>query len=170
MEWHIAQAEPQKDQLACAHLKRRRYEFYYPVFPVQRAFRGRIVPVHIPLFRNYIFVKKGANQDWYLLETAPGIRVVQSLLPVNGRYATISEEEMTRVRDKAKELSEQAVEQVKTPQLKPGDKVRVAVGLCAEMLLDIEALDNDGRVARLKGYLFNSQVSFTAPTDHLTAA
>lgn len=172
MHWHIAQTQPQAEGLAAAHLKRRGYTPYYPLFPKRRIFRGgRTNVVYLPMFRNYLFVQLGANRDWHRLETAPGIRVTNSLLSMGGNYATLSQDEMNRVSSKAKELCEQILEQGKPRPFDVGDQVKINVGQFADFLATIEELDDDARTALLRTYLFGREnLVRNVSLDHLTAA
>jgi transcription antitermination factor NusG len=168
--WHIALAEPNKERLAFAHLQRLGYEPEYPLLPRRRVLYGTPTIVYRPMFPSYIPVRKGRNQDWYRLETAPGIRVSHSLLAVNGRYATLTEAEMALIRATAKEKCEQILEAGQPREFDVGDTVRIKVGPFAEFLATIEELDDTARTVGLSTYLFGRQIEFRACPDHLTAA
>jgi transcriptional antiterminator RfaH len=170
MQWHIALAEPNKESLAFSHLMRLRYEAYYPKFPVLRKLYGKMTTVFRPMFPGYIFVRPGANQDWYRLETAPGVRVTHSLLRIGDSFATITREEMKNVTDKAKELCEQIHETRDPKGFSIGDEVKIRIGPFAEFLATIETLDDDARNVGLITYLFGRQVRIRAHPDHLSAA
>ena len=170
MQWHIALTEPNKERQAFAHLQRLRYEACYPVLPIRRMSYGKKTIVYRPMFPGYIPVTRGANQDWYRLETAPGIRVTHSLLAFNGRYAIITKEEMAVIHAKAKELCEQILEPEKEHAFEIGDDVRIKVGPFAHFMATIDTLDDDARTVGLSTYLFGRQVKFRAHPDHLTAA
>jgi transcriptional antiterminator RfaH len=167
--WHIALTQPQSEAIASAHLTRLRYKWCYPLFPKRQVFRGRINVVYRPMFPGYMFVQLGANQDWHRLETAPGIRVTNSLLSMGGNYATLSQDEVGRVTKKAKELCEQVLEEGKPRQFDVGDQVKINVGQFAGFLATIEALDDDERNIHLLTYLFRRQVRVKAKPEHLIA-
>lgn len=169
MDWHIALAQPNLEKTAFAHLQRLRYWVYYPLFPVPRTLYGKKTVVYQPMFRGYLFVQRGANQDWFRLETAPGIRVTHSLLSLEaGIYATITEDELTQIKETAKWLCEQVVESMKPYQFHVGDRVRITSGPFADKLADIEKLDDEQRIIMLRDYL--SGMRIRAKPDHLTAA
>jgi transcription antitermination factor NusG len=170
MQWHIALAEPNREKLAMAHLARLRYEAQYPLLPIRRKLYGKQTIVYRPMFPGYIFVRPGANRDWYRLETAPGIRVMNSLLSFDGRCATVTEDEMRLVRSTAKELCEQILVPEKEHDFGLGDDVVIKVGPFAQFLATIEWLDDDARSVGLITHLFGQEVKVRAQIDHLTAA
>jgi transcriptional antiterminator NusG len=172
MDWHIALAEPQRDRIAFAHLQRLQYRVYYPVFPVQRVLYGKKTVVYRPIFPSYLFVQRGANQDWFRLETAPGIRVTHSLLSLEaGRYATITSEEFEEIKAMAKELCEQVHDEPRVDCFRVGDEVKIKVGPFADFLATIIELDEDARSLTLRTFLFGRQVTIPrAKPDHLSAA
>lgn len=170
MQWHIALTEPNKERLAFSHLRRLGYEAQYPVLPHRRMLYGRKTIIYRPMFPGYIPTQKGTNRDWYRLETAPGIRVSHSLLAFDGRYATITEEEMSLIRETAKALCERVLEPERTHDFDLGDQVRIKVGPFAEFMATIEELDDEARTVGLSTYLFGREVRFRARPDHLTAA
>jgi transcription antitermination factor NusG len=156
-DWHIALTEPNKERTAFAHLQRLRYNACYPVIPKRRILYGKKTMVYRPMFPGYVFVQRGGNQDWYRLETAPGVRVTHSLLSVNGRYATLNADEMAAVRETAKALNEQIHEKDRAHDFDVGDQVKIKVGPFAEFLAVIEQLDDDARTVGLVTYLLGSQ-------------
>jgi transcription antitermination factor NusG len=170
MDWHIALAQPNLEHTAFSHLRRLQYRVYYPVFPKMRSFRGCLRPVYRPMFPGYLFVQRGANQDWRRLETAPGIRVTHSLLSRDDGYATITVEELDQVKETAKWLCEQIHEAMKPHHFKVGDQVRITEGPFASFLAIIETLDDDGRNIGLLAHIFERQTRIRAKSDHLTAA
>ena len=168
--WHIALAEPNKERLALAHLHRLHYEAQYPLLPVRRMHYGKRTIVYRPMFPGYIFVRRGANRDWYRLETAAGIRVTHSMLEFGGIRATVTNQEMALVKSTAKEKCEQILEPERSHDFDIGDDVRIKVGPFAEFLATIEELDDDARTVGLRTYLFGQQIKVRAKLDHLSAA
>lgn len=159
MQWHIALSQPNQEKTAFAHLRRLRYEAYYPVEPRRRVLYGKETPYFRPMFLRYLFVKLGANRDWYRLETAPGIQVSRGLLNLDGEnYATITEDEMEAIRETAKALHEQMFTRTKDHPFDVGDGVKIKVGQFAEFLATIMELDDDARTMGLRTYIFNRQV------------
>ncbi len=158
-EWHIAIAQPNCEKTAFAHLNRLRYEAYYPVIPRRRALYGKQTIVYRPMFPRYVFVKLGANQDWYRLETAPGIQISPGLLSLPaGKYATITREEMELVRETANTFNAQIHETNKWGGWKLGDQVAIKVGPFANFLATVDSLDDDERHVGLIAYLLGRQV------------
>jgi transcriptional antiterminator RfaH len=171
MDWHIAIAQPNQEKTANAHLQRLCYKVYCPVIPRRRMLYGKETNYFRPMFPRYLFVKLGANRDWYRLETAPGVQVTNSLLALErGRYATITPDEMMAVIETAKTLNEQMFEPKNKHGFKLGDQVKIKVGPFADFLATIDSLDDDERYVGLSAYLLNRQVNIPrVRPDHLFA-
>jgi len=159
MDWHIALAQPNCEKTAFAHLNRLRYRAYYPIIPKRRVLYGKLTIVHLPMFRPYVFVQLGANQDWSRLHTAPGVQVAHSLLSLEyGKYATVTQTEVDAIKETANALNAQLDAVKRGHGFQLGDQVKIKVGPFADFLATIDELDDEACRVGLQIYLLGRQI------------
>src|SRR4029077_299822 len=125
--WHIALTQPGQDRIAEHALRNRRYRVYRPIIPVKVPNRHNGVKTSWrSMFPGYLFVLPLAH-GWEMLRTAPGMRIgEQALMKINGRFATLGQDdpEFQRIRRIEQELCTAKLDKP-NHRFKRGDEVRV---------------------------------------------
>ncbi len=114
--WRVARTEPQQEKRVVSHLCSPRFshifEAYLPTFEKKSVHNcGSVRLVERPLFPSYVFVRFDLADDrWVGLLTIPGMRVIHSLIEVNGRYGEVPTTEIDRLRVKETSLRREAMQ------------------------------------------------------------
>jgi transcription antitermination factor NusG len=128
--WHVLYTRPKFEKSICEEIELLNtdnifYESYLPVKVVTRRWSDRIKKIEEPLFYSYVFVKTDLRHKVNLLQI-PG---VMRFVSTDGKPATISSEEIERIRLIEKQSSDIRNE----PYYSAGDQVVVKQGAFAGM-------------------------------------
>jgi transcriptional antiterminator RfaH len=180
MHWHIVLFEPrancmtQDDDGEWAStptriLRARGYEIFYPAFPRKTERHYGITRMTMrPMFPGYGFVCE-SPRGWEALRTTPGVRTINSLLMINGRFAVLPEGEIDRIAAKQNQLIHEALNPAPVElDYGVGDTVRVTAGAFQDRYAKIEALDDQERIALLMD-IFGRPTRVYASHDQLAA-
>jgi transcription antitermination factor NusG len=120
LPWFAAYAKHQHEKRAAELLVRKGIEVFLPLYREVRRWKDRQMPVSLPLFPCYLFVRANLEQKLDILKT-PGIFF---LVENDGRACTIPESEIAAVQRLV-----QSFPSVRPhPFLKTGDRVRISRG------------------------------------------
>lgn len=124
MPWIVAQTGGGGEYAATAALRERGYDAYYPRCVVTRNHSRKLVPIEVPLFPRYLFVR-----DCYSRDSIRRIRGVQSVLMVGDRYSTMRDTDMDAIRARENSAGLVEIEGAATPRrLRLGQSVTIASG------------------------------------------
>jgi transcription antitermination factor NusG len=128
--WYVLHTRPKFEKSICQEIEYLNvenifYESYLPVKVVTRRWSDRIKKIEEPLFYSYVFVKTDLRHKVNLLQI-PG---VMRFVSTDGKPATISSEEIERIRLIEKQSSDIQNE----PYYSAGDQVMVKQGAFAGM-------------------------------------
>jgi transcription antitermination factor NusG len=118
--WLAAYAKHQHEKRAAELLARKGMEVFLPLYREMHQWKDRQVPVFLPLFPCYLFVRANLEQKFDILKT-PGIFF---LVESEGRACTIPESEIAAVQ----KLVQNFPSVRPHPFLKTGDRVRISRG------------------------------------------
>ena len=175
--WYILLTHSQQEGIAHAGLIGRGFRAYAPTFCKNVCFRkatatskGSQHKVARPLFPGYGFIElvKG-EEPWERVRGVPGVR---NFLNIEGRPASLPAEAVMAIRAK-EELEEQKFASAKAGKryfpYKAGDKVVILKEPFAELLGEVEKLDDKGRITILLE-LFGRASSVTMDASEIKAA
>jgi len=94
-DWYVAYTMPNHEKRVAQQLACRKIESFLPLYESVRKWSDRRMRVELPLFPNYVFVRAGNGERTRVLD-APG---VISLVGFGGRAASLSDEEVERLRE-----------------------------------------------------------------------
>lgn len=121
--WYLVYTKPRQEQVARTNLLRQGYEIYLPLMRELRRRQGRRLPVVVPMFPRYLFVRLDTRTDnWAPIRSTLG---VVSLVRFGHLPARAPEEliRLLRAREDAEGI------QVLPPEyFRPGARVRVTAG------------------------------------------
>lgn len=120
LPWLAAYAKHQHEKRAAELLARKGMEVFLPLYREVRQWKDRQVPVFLPLFPCYLFVRANLEQKLDILKT-PGIFF---LVENEGRACAIPEPEITAVQKLVQNFHSVRPH----PFLKTGDHVRISRG------------------------------------------
>lgn len=153
--WRIALTEPNRQKLAIDGLLRIGIPSYLPMCPKYQKVPNGAIPYRlVPMFVGYLFVKFSLDMPgWGRLFSTPGIRNgCGSGLMRNGSkeaYQELTEIEVQDVMLKERQLLGEKDARIKDLGLEIGGQVRIKRGPWAEILANIETLDDDERISLL---------------------
>lgn len=131
LPWFCVRSQPARQNVAAAHLRSFGIEVFNPHLRVRKATRAGVVWRAEPLFQNYLFARFDFAELHRRVRYAFG---VSNLLHFGGRYAELSEAELSPLRAEWGPAETRPVD----PILRPGDRVRLSgalfCGLEAEVL------------------------------------
>ena len=123
--WYLIYSKPQQERLALENLERQGYLSYLPLMRNRRRRKSRYVSIIEPMFPRYLFVHLSDEPDnWGPLRSTIG---VVNLVRFGMQAARVPDSliEMMQGRD------EEGVQTLASPDLKPGDQVRIVEGVMA---------------------------------------
>ena len=147
--WLIGIAAPPQEAQTAARLIAAGIEIYLPIaHKQQRAGRGRLRDVAVPLLRPYFFVPAHiTDAQFILVRHAPGVR---GFLELDGRPAVLAEAELSRLRSHEARLEaarrQRIAERGQGPHFMIGEAVEIAVGF-ARLKGAVHALHAGARAA-----------------------
>lgn len=105
--WYALLVAPQHESIAAAHLTGRRFKTYFPTVPActTRGLRRAKVTVHQPMMRGYVFIRLDFRADGDRLHHIMATPGVHRFLRMGDRLAVISDQDMRRVENIARELA-----------------------------------------------------------------
>jgi transcriptional antiterminator RfaH len=141
--WYLIYSKPQQERLALENLERQGYPSYLPMFRHRRRRKGRYVSIIEPMFPRYLFVHLSDETDnWGPIRSTIG---VANLVRFGMRAARVPDSLI----DTMQERDEDGVQMLATPELKPGDQVRIVEGVMAGYEAIFQAKTSKERVVLL---------------------
>jgi transcription antitermination factor NusG len=169
--WHIAFAQPQCEAKALAHLPPCITPYLPKFFEKRKGRCGRMITVEKPMFPGYLFVRFGLHTPgWQRIFASPGLRPINTLMVINGHYASPSETEMAIVGRKENDLRMQDNLPQKLLPFHIGDTVRIEEGSFIGFSAEIETilhLDEGARIGLLME-MFGRVTRVHLPAEHLS--
>lgn len=148
--WYVVRTQPHREARAAFHLGNQGYQVFLPRFLKSRRHTRKFETVLAPLFPRYLFVVLDLTRDrWRSVNGTPG---VEHLLMRGGEPEPVPRglvEGFVRLAE-----AEGAIHIGKS--LHQGKVIRVTAGPFAELLGQIEHLDDRGRVRVLLGIMGGS--------------
>jgi transcriptional antiterminator RfaH len=141
--WYLIYSKPQQERLALENLERQGYLSYLPLMRNRRRRKSRYVSIVEPMFPRYLFVHLSDETDnWGPLRSTVG---VVNLVRFGMQAARVPDSliEMMQGRD------EEGVQTLESPDLKPGDQVRIVEGVMAGYEAIFQARTGKERVVLL---------------------
>jgi transcription elongation factor/antiterminator RfaH len=138
--WYAVQCQPHRERTAAFNLARQDVPVFLPLIEKSRRHARRVETVLRPFFQGYLFVQLNLTQDcWSFINGTFGVLrlVMQGKRPASAPRGII-EELMDICGDNS------AVDW--RVDLKPGQSVKVLMGPFAELIGEIEAMSDAGRV------------------------
>jgi transcriptional antiterminator RfaH len=123
--WYLIYSKPQQERLALENLERQGYPSYLPLMRNRRRRKGRYATIIEPMFPRYLFVHLSDETDnWGPIRSTIG---VANLVRFGMQAARVPDNliELMHERD------EEGVQTLATPEIKPGDQVRIVEGVMA---------------------------------------
>jgi transcriptional antiterminator RfaH len=146
--WYVAQTQAGREALAIQHLKRQGFEAFHPRFRKRRRHARRIDEVLAPVFPGYVFVRFDRERDqWRAVNGTIGVS--RLLVATPNRPQPMPEAAMVALRARCQD----DVMGDLVPDLRPGQVVRLISGPFAEQWVEIDRLDDRGRVLVLLNIL-----------------
>jgi transcriptional antiterminator RfaH len=166
--WHIAFVQPQSEAKAIAHLPRCITPYWPRLFKKVKGRCGTTRQVEKPMFPGYLFVRFGVHTpNWQRIFTSPGLRPINTLLCINGHYATLPEDAMAKIGRTENALRLQENLPRKLMPFKQGETVRIEEGPFCGFYAEVSDLDDQGRIGLLMEIL--GRVSrIYIPAEHLS--
>lgn len=145
----------------------RGYQPYRPLVPgLRRSVRGTTRHTVKSMFPGYVFVRDVMGRGW---ETLREIGAIHSRWIFNGRFATLTNDEIEAIRYTEKTLMHQKAALRERYGFKPGDVLPVQSGPFLGHLATIAGLDDKGRIDVLID-LLGRKTRITLPPEHLLIA
>lgn len=85
--WYLVQCKPRESFRAEQHLLNQNYKCFHPTYIFKRKFKNQIRTQIQPLFRYYLFVLLGQDDNWSAIHSTLG---VSSIVRFNGVPASLS--------------------------------------------------------------------------------
>ncbi len=123
--WYLIYSKPQQERLALENLERQGYPSYLPLIRNRRRRKGRYASIIEPMFPRYLFVHLSDETDnWGPIRSTIG---VANLVRFGMQAARVPDNliEMMQGRD------EEGVQALASPDIQPGDQVRIVEGVMA---------------------------------------
>jgi transcription antitermination factor NusG len=138
LPWFAAYAKHQHEKRAAELLARKGIEVFLPLYREVRRWTDRQMPVSLPVFPCYLFVRANLEQKMDILKT-PGIFY---LVESEGRACPIPESEIAAIQVLVKHFPSVRPH----PFLKAGDRIRISRGAMAGMEGILIRVKNQHRV------------------------
>jgi transcriptional antiterminator RfaH len=123
LAWYLVYSKPRQERLAVDNLARQGYETYLPIIRGRRRRQAQQAMAFEAMFPRYLFVHLSDQTDnWGPIRSTLG---VSSLVRFGELPARVPDGLIATLRSREDELG---VQQIAEPELKPGDRVRVAEG------------------------------------------
>jgi transcription antitermination factor NusG len=119
-EWHALYTRHQHEKPIARILSNKGHEVFLPLYAVTRQWQDRTMPLVLPLFPCYVFVRGGLDRQIQILST-PGVFAIVGWV---GHPAIIPQEQIEAVR----QMVESSVHIEPYPYLKCGDRMGVKSG------------------------------------------
>ena len=145
--WYAVNTHPASEDRACRHLGNQGWKTFFP--KIAKTIRsGRRIRTELrPHFPGYVFVSLDLGRDpWRSVDSTFGVR---SLVKLGDRPAAVP----FGVVEALQEMALETGQIVFTSALRPGGKVKFLTGPFAEMIGDLQRLDDRGRVLVLLNLL-----------------
>lgn len=142
-DWFAAQLRPNQLVRARTNLERQGYHCFMPHLPSTVRKRGKLVQSFVPVFPGYIFVSIAPDQPWYPVNNTYG--VLRLVMRDGQTPQPVPEPVMTHL------LAQTGPDGIftVTPDLAPGDRVRILSGPWAEHVVEVDRLSGPERVGVL---------------------
>lgn len=168
--WHIAFVQPQSEAKALAHLPRCITPYLPKFFKKVPGRCHNWRKLEKPMFPGYLFVRFSLQTPgWQRIFTSPGLRPINTLMVINGHYASPTEAEMAIVGRKENELRMKENLPEKLLPFHVGNTVRIEEGPFIGFNAEIETLDDAGRIGLLM-QMFGRVIRMYIPAEHLSPA
>ena len=141
--WYLIYSKPQQERVALDNLERQGYLSYLPLIRNRRRRKSRFVAIIEPMFPRYLFVHLSDETDnWGPIRSTIG---VANLVRFGMQAARVPDNliELMHQRD------EEGVQTLVTPEIKPGDQVRIVEGVMAGYEAIFQARTGKERVVLL---------------------
>jgi transcriptional antiterminator RfaH len=141
--WYLIYSKPQQERLALENLERQGYPSYLPLMRNRRRRKGRYASIIEPMFPRYLFVHLSDETDnWGPIRSTIG---VANLVRFGMQAARVPDNliDLMHARD------EEGVQTLATPEIKPGDQVRIIEGVMAGYEAIFQARTGKERVVLL---------------------
>ena len=123
--WYLVYSKPQKESIARENLERQGYHSYLPLMRIRRRRSGRYVSIVEPMFPRYLFVHLSDETDnWGPIRSTIG---VANLVRFGMHAARVPENLITLMQER----DQQGIQVLKSPEVNPGDHVRIVQGVMA---------------------------------------
>ena len=123
--WYLVYSKPQKESIARENLERQGYHSYLPLMRTRRRRSGRYVSIVEPMFPRYLFVHLSDETDnWGPIRSTIG---VANLVRFGMHAARVPENLITLMQER----DQQGIQVLKSPEVNPGDHVRIVQGVMA---------------------------------------
>jgi transcriptional antiterminator RfaH len=161
--WYAAETHSRCEAQAERHLDRQQFISFCPRFNKLRRHARRVDHVLAPLFPGYIFVRFDHTRDsWHAINGTLGVKRLVG--PSFGLPQAMPDQVMQALLSRCQSGRISAL----FSTLQPGQQVRLASGPFANMLAEVEKLDDRGRVRVLLDILgglrpLDLQISDLAP-------
>lgn len=142
-DWFVAQLRPNQLIRARSNLERQGYHCFMPQLPQTARKRGKLMQNFVPIFPGYIFVSIGPEQQWYPVNNTYG---VSRLVMRDGKTPQPVPAEV--MRHLLGQTGPDGIFTV-TPDLAPGDRVRILSSPWAEHVVEVDRLAGPERVSVL---------------------
>lgn len=121
--WYLVRTKPRSEYIAQKNLVRQGYLIYLPEIRATRRRNGRLVPVVVPMFPRYLFVRLSEKVDsWAPVSSTIGVSNIIYFGQNAARVPDSLIEELMCREDK------DGVYVLPAEEYKPGSSVRIAVG------------------------------------------
>lgn len=150
--WHVLLTQPQMERKAAARLIADRIKVYLPEETIwaRRGVRRKKVEQRRPMFRGYLFVKIGTNDEF---ATARNVNGVHNFLRFGNDLAVVPPAAMERIHQVEQVLLTPSDLRGPSSIFKPGERVRVTEGPFEDFTADIIRLDDEERITVLLNFL-----------------
>lgn len=141
--WYAVQCQPHRERAAALHLTNQGYEIFLPWRQKTRRHARRVETVLRPFFPGYLFVRIDlVRERWRPINSTFGVAriVMQGECPAPAPRGLI--ETLMGCCNAGGVLAWQ-------PELRPGESVRVSEGPFADLIGELEELDDSGRACVL---------------------
>jgi transcriptional antiterminator RfaH len=141
--WYLVYSKPQQERIARENLERQGYPSYLPMIRNRRRRKGKYMSIVEPMFPRYLFVHLSDETDnWGPIRSTIG---VANLVRFGIRAARVPDTLIAMMMER----EEDGVHKFATPELKPGDQVRIVEGVMAGYEAIFQAKTGKERVVLL---------------------
>ena len=123
LAWYLVYSKPRQEGVAVENLKRQGYDTYLPLIRNRRRRQGQYVVLVEPMFPRYLFIRLSDQTDnWGPIRSTLG---VSSLVRFGELPARVPDGLIDTLQSRE---DEGGVQQLETPDFRPGERVRIAEG------------------------------------------